>query len=40
MDQANITALRDRVFGLVELTDRIFGYLDLNSVKAAALVSR
>ena len=40
MDPANIIVLRDRVFGLTELSDKIFSYLDFESIKAACLVSR
>ena len=40
MDLADVILLRDRVFGLSELSEKIFGYLDPDSVKAAALVSK
>ena len=39
-DQAIINDLRDRVFGLAELSDKIFSYLDPASVKEASRVSK
>ena len=40
MDLEDVIVLRDRVFGLSELSEKIFAYLDPDSVKAAALVCK